>query len=272
MKNLILSVNRNEENEENNNPFTSLLIAVFAILAMTLFAFSVSAQDDLIAGVSSMEGNDSYTNETSNPIKVFEARSIGCRNYLTWIADTDVAYFAIQRSKDGKEFETVGVISDMDHSLEEVINEYIDEEPIRLAFYRLKQVPHEGEPHYSDIIPLRTNCQEDLEMDSDGSIYANPAQENVNIRFFSRTANQGEISISDKEGKILKQENFDHEGGGMRVFKMSTEALPPGNYQIHILCKDWPAKLFNLIIVEQQTMKDAGYKGTGDYYLPSDFS
>ncbi len=121
---------------------------------------------------------------------------------LNWTtaSEKDNAYFAIERSVDGKNFETLKNVNGAGNS--STIKKYTetDAQPLKgISYYRLKQVDFNGQSSYSE---LRTVIVKNA-----GKTYValspSPAQNNLNIEFNTDASIVYTIEISDIAGKII---------------------------------------------------------------------
>lgn len=74
----------------------------------------------------------------------------------TWSTASELnnEYFAIERSRDGINFEEIGKVQGAGNSSTALQYEYDDLEPCSMAYYRLKQVDFDGAHSYSSIVPV----------------------------------------------------------------------------------------------------------------------
>ncbi|GDX53075.1 hypothetical protein LBMAG27_21220 [Bacteroidota bacterium] len=149
---------------------------------------------------------------------------------LEWITSAELnnEYFAIERSADGKDFETIGRVEGHGTSL--VKNEYSfrDENPLEgTSYYRLKQVDFDGPFSYSPIQSLN-NAQVVLTAD-DVNVFPNPATTEINVAVQMKKEGDQEIQIIDLSGRVVySQSQSFYEG--QNQFKLPLENLPTGFY------------------------------------------
>jgi hypothetical protein len=85
----------------------------------------------------------------------FEGKSITGENHITWstASETNNDYFTLERSVDGKNFETVAVIDGAGNSAKPLNYSYVDTKFERTVnYYRLKQTDHDRTFSYSSSI------------------------------------------------------------------------------------------------------------------------
>jgi N-acetylneuraminic acid mutarotase len=120
---------------------------------------------------------------------------------LKWSTASEInnKYFEVQRSIDGKEFSTIGIVEAKGFASEYLFK---DEKPfVGINYYRLKQVDNDGKYSYSET--------KSVKFDGDGKlsfvIYPNPTKEKVNV-FVNAFSGKGEIIVTDLLGKQIKQQ------------------------------------------------------------------
>ena len=149
---------------------------------------------------------------------------------LEWITSAELnnEYFNVERSADGKDFETIGRVEGHGTSL--VKNEYSfkDETPLEgTSYYRLKQVDFDGPFSYSPIQSLN-NAQVVLTAD-DVNVFPNPATTEINVAVQIKKEGDQEIQIIDLSGRVVySQSQSFYEG--QNQFKLPLDNLPTGFY------------------------------------------
>ncbi len=149
---------------------------------------------------------------------------------LQWVTSAELnnEYFDVQRSADGKSFESLGRIEGMGTSLIRNDYEFNDEKPLDgLSYYRLKQVDFDGTFSYSPIESLN-NAQVVLTSD-DVNLFPNPATTEINVAVQMKKEGNQEIQIVDLASRMVyTQTQSFYEG--QNQFKMPLNDLPPGFY------------------------------------------
>lgn len=170
----------------------------------------------------SFNGHIHYTNGILLPVEYlnFEGKAVAENNLLQWTTatETETQHFEVQRSKDGVNYETVGVVDAAGNS--ETSKNYSFEDPrfYQRTYYRLKLVDNTGEFEYSKVIMVEGTMPETL------SVYPNPTSGILNIsspyasRFF----------IMDILGHRLKSINFQQQDSQ----SIDISELPNGVYYL----------------------------------------
>lgn len=103
--------------------------------------------------------NDGFQHFESSPLPVeltfFRAEIIEGKTVLTWQTSSEEnnSGFEVERSTDGENFETIGLIEGNGTTLEVQNYTYIDNDPLDgINYYRLKQIDFDGMFEYSDLV------------------------------------------------------------------------------------------------------------------------
>lgn len=140
---------------------------------------------------------------------------------LEWKADVDAkhSHFIVERSTDGQNYSSIGKVEGLPpYSL-------VDPHPaIGTNYYRIKQVDIDGQFTYSKVNTVYFNPAR-LSL----TIYPNPAEEYITLRFKAEQTENIAIQVSDLSGKIV----------------YTRQAVINGNNQeLKIAVKEWPAQAY----------------------------
>lgn len=131
----------------------------------------------------------------------FDAEARGNVSVLTWETSSELNNegFFVERSKDGKRFESLGFVKGNGTASVSNTYEFIDETPNEDNYYRLRQVDFDGSEDYSDIEFVRFNTN------VSASVYPNPFVDRLTI---STGAYAGPIAVSiiDANGRLISNE------------------------------------------------------------------
>ena len=154
---------------------------------------------------------------------------------LSWqvTADSDVEVFAIERSSDGSQFETIGSVKGSDRTG----YQFTDKGPvITKRYYRLKIIDQTGMVSYSGIISLRS-----INALTEGDIKLFPTViggTTLSITS-SRTLQDVSLLILDAAGRaVLRQGGLKFNRGTVSRIETSSSKLPAGLYFLILLEKD----------------------------------
>ena len=126
-------------------------------------------------------------------------RITGSSYALTWnIANNEVVgKFEIQKSTNGIDFTTIGVLSASQKKGSEIYRYNEEETNKTLVMYRLKMTSHGHDIYYSEIVILSLKRETDIKM----SILGNPVTDKLTIRFSEFQSQSLDIKIYDLTGK-----------------------------------------------------------------------
>ena len=130
----------------------------------------------------------------------FKAKVIENLVVLSWKteSETNIDYFEIQHSIDGKEFLPIGKVEGNGTTKVVKLYDFIHEQPVSgINYYRLKQVDFDGEFTFSNIVNVRFDSEEKI------SINPNPAKDFIYFQFSDSLPT--EISILNIDGSELKK-------------------------------------------------------------------
>jgi len=142
--------------------------------------------------------------DAANPLPVemvfFKAENEGNRVQLNWqtASEKNNDFFEVQRSFDGKEFESLGIVEGAGNSKEAVDYIFNDYSPLAGdSYYRLRQVDYDGAFEYSEVVRINREQVSDL------IAVPNPTQsQNIKLRLSGFHAEQKiEVVIFDMQGR-----------------------------------------------------------------------
>ena len=148
---------------------------------------------------------------------------------LEWktASEQNNARFEIERSADGRNFNTIGSLPGSGTSSIEKIYNYKDISPLPgLNYYRLKQINTDGSHTYSSIIIIRFETG-----DNSFVIYPNPVTEKMTIEFAQNVSNKAQIEIYDASGRELFSQAITTSS---RQININTGSLVQGVYFIKV--------------------------------------
>jgi len=205
-----------------------------------LTGLSAGSEYVLVVDGSSASISDFYVEITSGgstcaavlPIELlyFEGKA-GDINNITWETATEEnnAYFELEKSQDGVSFKSLAKISSQSlRGNSEKPLKYNYSDVACDAYYRLKQVDHNGELKYYNTIYIENNKTSDYAM-----VHPNPAKDKLTISYNAKTITRVNVSLLDVSGREVKNETlmFDHEN---REASLNIETLQNGLYFIRI--------------------------------------
>lgn len=146
---------------------------------------------------------------------------------LRWVTATETNndYFIVERSADGVKFFPVATVDG--HGTSSMLHEYstVDREPLYgLAYYRLKQVDHNGTYSLSKIVAVETGKE-------NGNWFSVAGTENMITVSVDEDAGDAEVDLVDVTGRVLRRLMLPE---GERYAYFNTSSLAGGAYIIRI--------------------------------------
>ena len=139
-------------------------------------------------------------------------------------------YFEVQRSINGKDFETLGRVQGYGHGSSTSNREYsfIDPQICKeIRYYRLRQVDIDGRYMFTDVVAI--NCKRETDLD----VYPNPANNSITYQFDQSLDGKAIISIVDIAGRQVYTEQVDAVKGVNQV-TTNISQLASGVYYLRI--------------------------------------
>jgi len=182
------------------------------------------------------------SSDNINPLPVtflyFAGQTNGIQHTLSWatVTETNNDYFQLERSIDGRFFQSIARIEGVGNSTKENRYSYVDNvAPSGRVYYRLKQVDFDGQSEYArEIVTL---MKEESSRPLDFVLYPNPTR-NGEVRMYISEfqAEMVMMAVYDLTGKLLQQENlWIDEQGISQPFNCNYE---PGIYLVSIIVND----------------------------------
>jgi hypothetical protein len=167
-------------------------------------------------------------------ITSFKGNLSGNQTLLNWITNlnNDIDYFEVERSLDGKSFETISRVAA--NSKESSIGNYgfkDDISPFKMpyVFYRLKIKLSSKAIVYSTILRLNLPISMDEVL-----IYPNPAKDHVQLALSSDKRQELKMMIYDFTGRLIEGKEISLKQG-TNVFSINTDQWKPGAYVIQLM-------------------------------------
>lgn len=141
----------------------------------------------------------------------FDGEAQTSKNLLSWTTASEINndYFFIQRSYDGINFESIGKIKGAGNSSMTIEYQFNDYNPLKTAYYRIKQVDFDGSSSFSRIIVLNRNVTEidiypnPINMGSTLSVVADSYLSTIQLYSeLGQLVDQFQINLGDKRFEI----------------------------------------------------------------------
>ncbi|MCS7027739.1 MAG: T9SS type A sorting domain-containing protein [Bacteroidia bacterium] len=169
------------------------------------------------------------------PVEVltFDAKYINEQVSLQWqvIIENNISHYEVQRSEDGKDFESIGLVRAFGNLQEWQTYSYSDTRLPRLRklYYRLKIKTREGDNIYTDvrevILPISTL--------KPFVLFPNPVEkgQSVALNLDLEVIREGfSLSIANLVGNVVYQQSYMRPNEGSKIVNLPTQNLPAGVY------------------------------------------
>ena len=165
----------------------------------------------------------------------FEVVAAGLDARLSWTtaSEKNNAYFEVQRSLDGKQFETIGKRTGQGSTQAKTDYAYLDAGAGRLLagqpiYYRLRQVDYDGQEAFSPVRVVTFGPAATTAV----ALYPNPTAQNptVTLDLTGLPAGAYQVQVRDLTGRLLQQQTL---AGGQR-HPLAVQPLPMGSYLVTV--------------------------------------
>jgi Secretion system C-terminal sorting domain len=167
------------------------------------------------------------------------------KNILKWttVSELKSAYFNLERSKNGKDFEFLEKIIAQGNSNTPFDYATEDKAPYRgITYYRLNFFDEDGSSEYSKTIAISDEVTKDLKI---ASIFPNPGSSELNIDFSVSKETTVLFSLADGSGRSLIEASYEAKGVG--TYTINTDSLAPGVYILVITTEDGFKENYNWV-------------------------
>lgn len=153
---------------------------------------------------------------------------------LDWVTAMEIEndYFTVERSADGKDFETLETIEGAGNSINTLRYHTYDNLPLDgTSYYRLKQTDFDGTYTYS---ALRSVSIKEALPETTINVYPNPSNGSFKVEV-SGINTATSIQITDIQGRLVYQGAVDAQGDHATLSLYLSQVLQPGYYQLHLV-------------------------------------
>lgn len=165
------------------------------------------------------------------PVKLisFDAEAKDTKVQLNWTtaSESNNDYFLVQRSRDGKDFETIDRLEGVGNSSS--LSEYdaLDKNPfIGLSYYRIKQVDYNGEYELYPAQSVNFRGRENIQ------VYPNPVRGDQIVKITGAQAIK-KIKILDSRGRIIQSRQF--QDNDRAAYELPLNQVNKGVYFLEIM-------------------------------------
>ncbi len=140
-------------------------------------------------------------------LAAFTATAKGQTVQLDWrtVSELNNAFFDIERSANGRDFERIGKVAGAGTSLAAIDYAFLDETPLKgWNYYRLRQEDFDGTFSYSDVQAVRLeNSNTDIRLE----VFPNPTSSFLNLKTDGLLAPGDLLEIFDQTGRKMRRFN-----------------------------------------------------------------
>ena len=156
----------------------------------------------------------------------FTGRERGAVNILEWETASELNndFFEIQRSINGRDFETIESVKGNGTVNTVSTYRFIDEKPATVCYYRLQQVDFDGKSELSDIVTVKRDLPKD-----GVKLFPSPVKDVLSINYQATDNKELTMSIIDMTGRVLITKLVDAVKGN-NEFNLDLANLPTGTY------------------------------------------
>jgi hypothetical protein len=171
--------------------------------------------------------------------------------YLNWstAVESNNKGFYVERSKDGKDFSSIGFVNGKGNTSQITNYSYTDASlkdiNVTKTYYRLKQVDLDGKFAYSNVIALSLD---NLANNSKWKLYPNPAKEKATVEVNLEAASKVKAQLISRDGKVLLNTDKGVLNEGTQQFYINTQSIAKGSYILRITIGD---KTYSQLLVKE---------------------
>lgn len=173
--------------------------------------------------------------EGAFPVELVEFRAalVERKTNLAWRTASEINndYFAIEKSKDGRDFQEIGQLEGRGTTSEAAEYRFTDPTPTPgINYYRLRQVDTDGQFAFSKIVTV------DFTGNARAVLFPTTTSNWLTLQPGQPISSSGELLILDSFGRQLRRETFEFDTQNL---KLNVADLAPGTY---FLCVNWNAR------------------------------
>jgi len=160
----------------------------------------------------------------------FEAATDNGKALLSWTteSETNNDYFQIERSGDGRSWQSIGRVNGEGTSLAPTDYQFVDPSPNSgTNYYRLRQVDFDGSIHFSPIVTLNLPPA----LSASISVYPNPFVQEIHIAQLPQGQGHWQMQLVNANGQVLHRSLID---GQTPQTSIDVEDMPNGLYVLYL--------------------------------------
>ena len=213
---------------KTNNNFSLDAVTYDFIATASTLTFSFTAGSNIGTSTRGVIIDDLTISQPivlSAEMAAFEAEKNKEGVLLKWTTASEVKndYFAIEKSRDGKQWLEIAKVNGAGYSIKMTDYNVQDNKPSDgLSYYRLKQVDFDGQETYSDIVSIEFDYADIF------SVFPNPAYNNQELVIDSK------ILVNDLRVKIIDHKGVLIQNSLPILGSISLQDIPPGSYLLSL--------------------------------------
>jgi hypothetical protein len=152
---------------------------------------------------------------------------------LSWktLMEKNASHFEIERSRNAKDFQSIGQIQAKGNSTSTLFYQMVDEMPYQTNYYRIKMVDTDGKSQYSNIVNAKLEGENSLGIDK---IYPNPFVEKINVMVNLPSEEDYQMYIRDAFGRIVFTQIGKTNKEGFDEQIIDLKSLPNASYILEL--------------------------------------
>lgn len=204
------------------------------ILPRFAFNFGGTTDDPVASFYTEAYGKLLFSSPTPVTLKDFTVTKRNTQNLITWKTETEInsSYFAIERGKDGRNFQSIGQVTAAGTSNSLLNYQFTDNAPYKgTNYYRLRSVDKDNKVTYSIIKSIRNYGATAM------TVYPNPVTDIIRVNIDAENIDIGLITVSDVSGKQIYSRRVEITQGS-NAFTVNTGSFSHGAYIMKIKLSD----------------------------------
>ncbi len=168
-------------------------------------------------------------------ILYFKGKNVDNHNILQWatVSEFNSDHFEIQRSVDGRNFESVGQVPAAGTSKNTREYRYTDQQaPGKLSYYRLAQVDQDGSSTYSTVVSINNN-QGKWSVET----YPNPVVDEVRLEITSSQTGTMNLRLVNQQGQLIRNLRTQKHNAEV-IERINMKEIPAGVYFLEVRMGD----------------------------------
>ncbi len=178
-------------------------------------------------------------------LSLFRGESKACQVELTWRSETEelFSHYELQKSSDGRYFETIEVIEGSGGLTLSQSYRYLDKVSLAKNYYRLRLVDLDGSVDYSEVVFIETDCDK-----AELTFHPNPASQSLGVIDINlKSSNSTEqLEIINITGVLVKQLSLELNPNKVNSIRIAVDDLAVGSYYLKIA----GTKLGRMLIIQ----------------------